>query len=84
MTTDKIEEYIGNKKRKDSPVNIHFKDRNMVTGLFVQTPDYHDLKAKNLWRIVNNSHLKEWDKTKSIELTRIFNGLSFTRLSDEK
>ena len=84
MTTDKIEEYIGNKKRKDAPVNIHFKDRNMVTGLFVQSGDYDDLKAKNLWRVVNNSHLKEWDKTKSIELTRIFNGLSFTRLSDEK
>ena len=84
MTTDKIEEYIAHKKRKDSPVHIHFKDRNMVTGLFVQTHDYHDLKSKNLWRIVNNNHLKEWEKTKSIELTRIFNGLSFTRLSDEK
>jgi hypothetical protein len=84
MTTDKIEEYIEHKKRKDSPVNIHFKDRNMVKGLFVQTPDYHDLKAKNLWRVVSDTHLKEWDQTKKIDLTRIFNGLSFTRLSDEK
>jgi hypothetical protein len=84
MTSDKIEEYIENKRRKDNPVNIHFKDRNTVTGLFVQTYDYNDLKSKNLWRIVNNSYVKEWEKTKSIDLTRIFNGLSFTRLSDEK
>jgi hypothetical protein len=37
-----------------------------------------------LWRIVNNMNLNEWNNTKSIELTRIFNGMSFTRLSDEK
>lgn len=82
MAPDKIEEYIESKQRKNNPVNIHFKDRNTVTGLFVQTPDYDELKSKNLWRIVNNMHLKEWNDTKSIELTRIFNGISFTRLSD--
>jgi hypothetical protein len=84
MAPDKIEEYIESKQRKNIPVNIHFKDRNTVTGLFVQTPDYDELKSKNLWRIVNNMHLNEWNNTKSIELTRIFNGMSFTRLSDEK
>jgi hypothetical protein len=84
MAPDKIQEYIESKQRKNVPVNIHFKDRNTVTGLFVQTPDYDELKSKNLWRIVNNMHLNEWNNTKSIELTRIFNGMSFTRLSDEK
>jgi len=84
MAPEKIEEYIESKQRKDNLVNIHFKDRNTVTGVFVQTTDYDELKSKNLWRIVNNMHLKEWKDTKSIDLTRIFNGMSFTRLSDEK
>jgi hypothetical protein len=84
MTPEKIEEYIGNKQRKDNPVYIHFKDRGTVKGLFVQTADYNELKSKNLWRIVNNNHLKEWNDTKNIDFTRIFNGMSFTRLSDDK
>lgn len=84
MAPEKIAEYIGSKSRKDTPVNIHFKDRNTVRGLFVQTADFEELKSKNLWRVVNNSHLKEWHDTKNIDFTRIFNGLSFTRLSDDK
>jgi hypothetical protein len=84
MTQDKIEEYIQNKQRKGNTVNIHFKDRNTVTGLFIDSADYDELKSKNLWRIVNNIHIEKWKETKSIDLTRIFNGLSFTRLSDEK
>ena len=84
MAPEKIEEYIESKQRKNNPVNIHFKDRNTVTGLFVHTTDYDELKSKNLWRVVNNIHLEEWNKSRDIDFTRIFNGMSFTRLTDEK
>jgi hypothetical protein len=84
MTSDKIEEYIEQKKRKDIPVNIHFKDRNTVAGVFIQSTDYEELKSKNFWRIVSSANLDEWKKTKNTGLARIFNGLSFTRLTDEK
>ncbi|MCZ2459107.1 MAG: short-chain dehydrogenase [Chitinophagales bacterium] len=84
MTQDKIEEYINQKSRKDIPVNIHFKDRNTVKGLFIRSSDYHELKSKNLWRVVSSGYLDEWEKTKNDNFSRIFNGISFTQLTDVK
>ena len=77
-----IEKFIENKGREDVAVNIHFKERSTVNGLFVRGADYNDLKYKNLWRVVSNAKIEEWNKTKNIDLSRIFNGLSFTRLSE--
>ena len=71
------------KKRKGNAVNIHFKDRNTVTGIFIYGHDYAELKSKNFWRIVSVIHVEEWNKTKNEGLARIFNGLAFTKLSDE-
>lgn len=84
MTTEMIEKFIENKNRKDNAVNIHFKERSTVTGIFIQSADYSELKSKNFWRIVNHVHIEEWRKTKNMDLARIFNGLSFTRLTDEQ
>lgn len=83
MTTEMIEKFVESKGRKDSAVNIHFKERSSVKGVFVHTADYDELKYKNLWRIVINSKIEEWNRTKNMDLSRIFNGISFTRLSDE-
>jgi hypothetical protein len=84
MTTEMIEKFIENKTRKDTTVKIHFKERSTVTGLFVHGVDYAELKSKNFWRIVSGSYVEEWKKTKDPNLVRIYNGVSFTRLSDEK
>ncbi len=83
MTTDMIEKFIDTKSRKQSAVNIHFKERNTVKGLFIRSVDYDELKYKNLWRIVHHEKIEEWNRTKNMDLSRIFNGLSFTRLTDE-
>ncbi|HVT84152.1 MAG TPA: hypothetical protein VHD35_03075 [Chitinophagaceae bacterium] len=83
MTPDKIEEYIDKKERKDIPLNIHFKDRDTVKGIFIRSADYNELKSKNLWRIVSTNYLNDWEKTKNENLARIFNGISFTRLTDD-
>lgn len=83
MTTEMIEKFVENKSRKDNAVNIHFKERSTVTGIFIKSNDYDELKQKNFWRVVNNMHIEEWKKTKNLDLARIFNGLSFTRLSDQ-
>lgn len=82
MTSEMIEKFIENKNRKDSGVNIHFKQRSTVKGLFIRTNDYTELKSKNFWRIVSDSKIEAWEKTKDINLARIFNGTEFTRLSD--
>ncbi|WP_152270536.1 short-chain dehydrogenase [Agriterribacter humi] len=82
MTNDKIEKFIECKPKKNVKVNIHFKQRATVKGLFIRTDDYEELKSKNFWRIVSDSKVEEWEKTKDSSLARIYNGAEFTRLSD--
>jgi len=82
MTNDAISKQIEGNDPSDKLLNIHFKQRNTVTGLFIKTSDFDELKSKNLWRIVTKLHVDEWRKTKDINLCRIFNGTEFTRLSE--
>ncbi|MBN8685871.1 MAG: short-chain dehydrogenase [Chitinophagales bacterium] len=82
MTTEQIEKFITPDKRKENKLNIHFKDRQTVTGIFIQVSDYEELKSKNLWRVVSNNNVTEWQQRKDLNLSRIFNGISFTRLSE--
>ncbi|MDP4262533.1 MAG: short-chain dehydrogenase [Bacteroidota bacterium] len=84
MTSEMIEKFVKQKNRKDIAVNVHFKDRDTVKGLFILGMDYEELKSKNFWRIVSSNCMKEWKQTNDVNLTRIFNGVSFTRLSDEQ
>ncbi len=83
MTQEQIEKFIELRKLKETEINIHFKDRQPVTGVFIQENDYSELKEKNLWRIVNSLKLKEWKQSRDMNLSRIFNGISFTRLTEE-
>ena len=84
MTSEMIQKFVENKVRKNTVVNIHFKDRNTVTGLFIHSMDYDELKSKNFWRIVTSNHADEWKQTGDLNLARLFNGVSFTRLSDDQ
>ncbi|MBK7882439.1 MAG: short-chain dehydrogenase [Chitinophagaceae bacterium] len=80
MTNDQIENFLLQKKLDKSPVQINFKTRNSIVGIFIQTADYGELKTKNLWRIVGESHIEEYKKSNDMNLARIFNGVEFTRL----
>jgi hypothetical protein len=82
MTNDAILKHVESKKSLEKPVNIHFKQRNTITGLFIKGYDYEDLRSKNFWRIITEKHFDEWKKTKDINLCRIFNGTEFTKLSE--
>jgi hypothetical protein len=82
MTNDLIEKFIEKKVKKNAKVNIHFKQRNTVQGVFIQTNDYEELKSKNFWRIVTDTNRDEWKRTGDNNLARIFNGAEFTRLSE--
>lgn len=84
MTVELIEKFVANKIKKGESVNIHFKDRQTVTGLFIHAVDYDELKSKNFWRIINHQHLAQWEETKDMNLARLFNGASFTRLSESE
>ncbi|MBS4064160.1 MAG: short-chain dehydrogenase [Chitinophagaceae bacterium] len=82
MTNDLIEKFIEKKVPKNAKVNIHFKQRGTVQGVFIQTNDYEELKSKNFWRIVTETNSEEWKRTGNQNLARIFNGAEFTRLSE--
>lgn len=79
MTKEQIENFLAKKTDSDK-VQISFKSRNNVTGIFVHANDYDHLKSKNLWRIVREHNIEEYASTNDINYARIFNGSEFTRL----
>lgn len=81
MTNDQIENFLLKKSIDNVPAKISFKARQPIVGLFIQSKDFDYLKTKNLWRIVGESKLDEYSKTKDESLARIFNGTEFTKLS---
>ena len=83
MTNEAIIKYNETKNHSESTLNIHFKTRSTRAGLFIKGNDYDELKSKNFWRIVTSSNIEVWKKTKDMNLARIFNGMEFTRLSEQ-
>lgn len=83
MTAEMIEKFLVNNHADAKPVNIHFKERSTISGIFIKGRDYEEMKAKNFWRIVNVNVAGEWKETKDQGLSRLYNGLSFTKLSDK-
>jgi hypothetical protein len=81
MTNEQIEKFLTPDFIAKKPVRISFKSRNTMVGLFVDVADYNDLKAKNFWRVILESNIESWQKTKSMNLARIFNGMEITKLS---
>ncbi len=81
MDTTSIEKFLDIKSKKSKVINVHFKDRAVVTGIFISLYDYAELKKKNFWRLVNIRNIAEWEQTQNIELSRLFNGAAFTRLT---
>ncbi|MHA4808759.1 short-chain dehydrogenase [Flavitalea flava] len=81
MTTVQIENFLLEKYLDKSPVKINFKTRQPFAGIFIKTADYNELKSKNLWRIVWESNIDNYKRTKDTSLARIFNGMEITKLS---
>ena len=81
MTAEQIEKFFSSNVKSNSLVRISFKTRNAVVGIFVQTPDFDELKAKNFWRIVSEANYEQWKQSKDYSLVRMFNGAEFTKLA---
>lgn len=82
MNIEEIEKFL---RKQDfstgNHVKVTFRQRDPIYGLFVEYGDYTDLKIKNYWRIVRKRDMELWSKSKSIDLTKIFSGSEFSRLS---
>jgi len=81
MTSEQIEKYLQTEQDAKRTFRIHFKTRNTMSGVFITTGDYEDLKSKNFWRIVTGTNIDTWKKSKDLNLARIFNGSEITKLS---
>lgn len=84
MDIASIEKFLDTNAKSTKVVNVHFKDRSTVTGIFVSLKDYGELKTKNFWRLVSAKNVEQWKRTRDVELSRLFNGAAFTRLSIAK
>jgi hypothetical protein len=84
MSPEQIARFIETEQLNNDTVKVEFKKRNTINGLFVQLNDYDELKAKNFWRLVSETYLEHWHKSKDINDTKLFNGSEFTRLSVAK
>ncbi len=84
MLSEQISKFIETEQQNNPTVKVEFKKRNTINGLFVKLNDYEELKAKNFWRLVTETNLADWHKTKDINNAKLFNGSEFTRLSVSK
>lgn len=80
MTIEQIERYIGTETDCFSKV---FLKARTIEGIFIKAPDFLELKKKNFWRIVSVNRIPEYQKSKDINLSRIFNGSEFVKLSSK-
>ena len=82
MNIEEIELFLDKQNVKPGQhIRIDFKKRDPIFGLFIRTNDFGDLKAKNFWRIVTATNMAEYQKTKNVNLARIFSGSDFSKLS---
>lgn len=82
MNIEEIESFLDRQPVKTGQhVRIDFKKRDPVYGLFIKGNDFSDLKSKNFWRIVTATHMTEYQKSKNINLAKIFSGSDFSKLS---
>jgi hypothetical protein len=81
MTNEQIENFFQTAKLDSSMVQISFKTRSAIIGMFIQTNDYAELKSKNLWRVVSESKIEDFMVRRDLNLARIFNGSEMTRLN---
>lgn len=83
MTSEQIENFL-TEDALSKVVTISFKTRNTQRGYFIKGADFDELKVKNLWRVLSESKMEEFKKTKSMNLVKIFNGGEFTKLTTKK
>jgi hypothetical protein len=83
MNSEQIQSFLNkNISKKDKYVKISFQKRESLYGLFLtDNSDSKELSSKNFWRIVTQKNFDQYNKFGDMNLSRIFNGSEFTRLS---
>jgi hypothetical protein len=79
MTNDQISQFLI-PSNQSKIIDIKFKKRPAIRGIFVNLNDFEHLKSKNLWRVISEAQIQNWKRTKDMALSRIYNGSDFVRL----
>lgn len=80
MTQEAIIKIIEKTNAADAVMQVHFKQRTVLNCVFVKRSDYEEMKAKNFWRIVQDCNVNDYKQSKNISLTRLFNGVSISKI----
>ena len=78
MTIEQVERFIGTESNRFSRI---FLKARTVEGIFIKAPDYLELKKKNFWRIVTVSNMELYGQSQDLNLSRIFNGQEFVKIT---
>ncbi len=81
MQIEEIENFLAKTSEKHDYIKIAFRKRESFYGLFLKGDDFTYLKSKNFWRIVPQSQLSAFSKSKDRNLAKIFSGSEFAKLS---
>lgn len=83
MNSEQIQNFLGKTPSgKSQYVKISFQKREPIYGLFLTNEkDFQELSVKNFWRIVSRKNFDEYEKSRNVNLSRIFSGSEITRLS---
>jgi len=82
MNQEQIKKFIESKITNNNKyVKIEFSKREPIYGIFITDNDFKDLSAKNFWRIVTSKNFDAYNKSKDVNLARLFNGTEFSKLS---
>jgi hypothetical protein len=81
MNIEEIEHFMGKATSPEAQLmTITFKKRDAIQGFIVKGTDYNDLKSKNFWRVVKQKDIEAWERSKNVDLAKIFSGSEFSRL----
>ncbi len=81
MTNEQIDTFLKKNQFETNRVKVSFKTRSPFNGLFIKTADYDELRSKNFWRIVSETNVEKYQRSKDVSLARIFSGVEITKLS---
>jgi hypothetical protein len=82
MSPEQIKNFLEKKITVDNKyVKIEFGKREPIYGIFIKGADYQDLSTKNFWRIVTSKYFDNYNKSKDVNLAKLFNGSEFSKLS---
>jgi hypothetical protein len=62
-------------------MKVDLTSGKFVVGIFVQGPDYTQLKEENQWRFVKNHKIKQWEQSQNTGLTDLIDGKSIDTIT---